>query len=260
MKFLIMTDLEGAAGVDSFSQTRTTDETMKRPGMKQLALETNACAEGIRAVYPDAEVDVIDGHGNGGLYPEDLRGCRYIRYGNNFPHHSLSDYSALLFVGQHAMAGTIDAPLCHTYSSVRVQYYRLNGVYIGEFAAFSQWAGMHGVRTLFLAGDDKAALEAQMFIPGIETAVTKFGTGLESADHLSSADACRVIREGAERAVRRIGQFAPYVRFKAPFTFEARNHDPIPNPEVLSGKPGHLLVDERTYRIETSDYRQLPFF
>lgn len=259
MKFLIMTDLEGAAGVERFSQTRTTDNTVKGPGMKQLALETNACIEGIRAVYPDAEVDVIDGHGTGGLFPEDLHGGRYIRY-NQFRHETMAEYAALLYVGQHAMAGTIDAPLCHTYSSLRVQYYRLNGVYIGEFAAFAQWAGMHGVRTIFLAGDDKAALEAQMFVPNIGTAVTKRGTGLESAEHLSSEEACRVIREGAKRAVRGLERFAPFVRFAAPFTFEARLYEPIDKPEQLLAKPGCSLVDERTYRIETSDYRQLPFF
>ncbi|MDF2714515.1 MAG: D-aminopeptidase [Paenibacillus sp.] len=48
MKFLIMTDLEGVCGVDSFKQTRTNDNADKGPAMKQLARETNACIAGIR--------------------------------------------------------------------------------------------------------------------------------------------------------------------------------------------------------------------
>lgn len=62
-----------------------------------------------------------------------------------------------------------------------VQYYRLNGVNIGEFAAFANWSGLNGVPTIFLAGDDKAALEARMFIPKIETVVSKLGKGLEAS-------------------------------------------------------------------------------
>jgi D-amino peptidase len=258
MNYLILTDLEGVAGVDSFRQTRTTDVAEKGGAMKQLAREVNACVEGINAVDSQAEVDVIDGHGTGGLFPEDLVGCSYIRY-KDFRHERLPQYSALLYVGQHAMAGTIDAPLCHTYSSLRVQYYRLNDVYIGEFGAFANWAGLNGVPTIFLAGDDKAALEAQMFVPNIETAVTKFGKGIEAAEHLHPDEACRVIREGAARAMRRIAEIPPFAQFQPPFVFEARNYEPLDR-EMIANKPNMRIIDERTYRIETSEYRQLPFF
>jgi D-amino peptidase len=253
-----MTDLEGAAGVDSFKQTRTIDPAEKGSGMKQLAREVNACVEGIKQVDAEAEVDVIDGHGTGGLFPDDLAGSNYLLY-KDFQ-HDWSRYTALLYVGQHAMAGTIDAPLCHTYSSLSVQYYRLNDVYIGEFAAFANYAGLNGVPTIFLAGDDKAALEAQMFVPQIETAVTKFGKGLEAAEHLSSDEACRSIREGAKRAVQRLAEIPPFNRFQAPFIFEARNYEPFDRDALLARKPNANIIDDRTYRLETSDYRQLPFF
>ncbi|MDF2671516.1 MAG: peptidase D-aminopeptidase [Paenibacillus sp.] len=253
-----MTDLEGAAGVDSFSQTRTQDTTMKGPGMKQLAREVNACVEGIKAVDPEAVVDVIDGHGTGGLFPEDLIGCQYLRWSKDY-RDTVSQYTALLYVGQHAMAGTIDAPLCHTYSSLSVQYYRLNDVYIGEFAAFANWCGLNGVPTILLAGDDKAALEAKMFVPQIETAVTKLGKGIEAAEHLHSDEACRIIREGAVRAMQRLGEIPPLARFQPPYVFEARNYEPI-DTATLAKRPNARLIDSRTYRIETSDYRELPFF
>lgn len=257
MNYLIMTDLEGAAGVDSFRQTRTHDLAEKGAAMKQLAREVNACVEGIQAVDSNAIVDVIDGHGTGGLFPEDLIGSHYVRY-SDFK-HELKKYAALLYVGQHAMAGTIDAPLCHTYSSLRVQYYRLNDVYIGEFAAFANYAGLNGVPTIFLAGDDKAALEAQMFIPQIETSVTKYGKGIEAAEHLQPDEACRVIREGAAQAVRRLVEIPPFARFQPPYVFEARNYEPVDS-AALANMPNAYLVDERTFRIETMNYRELPFF
>jgi D-amino peptidase len=255
MKFFILTDLEGVVGVDSFSQTRTDDVSMKGPGMKQLAREVNACIAGIRDVFPDAEVDVWDGHGSGGLFAEDVQGGRYLP-GSEKPYFELEGFAAMLFVGQHAMAGTINAPLCHTYSSRNVAYYKLNGVYIGEFGARALIAGLQGVPTIFLSGDDKAALEAQMFIPEIETAVVKWGQGLEAARHLSSDEACRIVREGAARAVRRMGEIPPFTAIRPPFTLEMRYYNPIKKETWI--KKGAEIVDDRTVVLTGDHLRHFP--
>src|SRR5690606_27822444 len=132
MKFFILTDIEGVAGVERFSETRTRDESAKGPAMTQLAREVNACIRGIKEVYPEAKIDVWDGHGSGGLRPADLVGGEYIP-GTVKPSKDLAGYAAMLFVGQHAMAGTAFAPFAHTYSSLHVAYYKLNGYFIGEF-------------------------------------------------------------------------------------------------------------------------------
>ena len=42
-------------------------------------------------------------------------------------------------------------------------------------------AGAHGVPVVFASGDDKLAAEAQAFLPGIETAVTKEGISRTAA-------------------------------------------------------------------------------
>ncbi|MDF2722386.1 MAG: peptidase D-aminopeptidase [Paenibacillus sp.] len=257
MNYLIMTDLEGVSGVDHFGQTRTRDNAMKGGAMKQLARETNACIEGIRDADPLAKVTVIDGHGTGGLFPEDLLPCEYVPY-RSFRHETMPEYSGFFFVGQHAMAGTIDAPLCHTMSSLHVQYYRLNDVFIGEFGLYANWAGLNGVPTIFLAGDDKAALEARMFVPDIETVVTKLGKGIEKAEHFPADEVCMQIREGAARAVRRIGEIPLFARFQPPYVFEARHYDPLDRSKFT--RPHTRFVDERTYRIETMNYKDFPFF
>lgn len=254
--FFILTDLEGAAGVDSFTQTRPGDGFPERleAAKKLLAREVNACIEGIRSVYPDARIDVWDGHGPGGLLAEDLIGGRYLREGQ--PYKQLAGCDALLFVGQHAMAGTFNAPLNHTYSSKTIAYYRLNGVLIGEFGARALIAGLQGVPTVFLSGDDKAALEARLFVPDIETAVVKRGLGIEAAEHLDAEEACRVIREGAARAVRRIGEIPPFTGIAAPYTLEIGYLAARPN-----GKPGPGIewVNDRTVRMSKDDIRDFPF-
>ncbi|GGD94408.1 M55 family metallopeptidase [Paenibacillus nasutitermitis] len=258
MNYIIITDLEGAAGVDSFTQTRTTDNNIKGPGMKQLAREVNACVAGIRSVDADAAVDVVDGHGTGGLFPEDLVDSHYISLIGTTVNRLLNDYDAMLFVGQHAMAGTVAAPLNHTYSSLKIMYYRLNGIFIGEFGAIAVVAGVKGTPVIFLSGDDKAAAEAKMFIPEIVTSITKRGTGLESAEHLDPEQVCTSIYEGAAEAVRRMDQIPAFAHIKAPFTFEARYYEPITDPYWLAN-PAAVFIDERTVQLTTSNVSELPF-
>lgn len=250
-----MTDLEGVAGVDSFAETRSSDRAVRRRAMTQLAAEVNACIEGIRAADPAAAVDVWDGHGPGGLEPGELVGGRYLREGR--PYLQLAGYDAVLFVGQHAMAGTAFAPLCHTYSSRTIAYYKLNGIFIGEFGARALIAGRQGVPTIFLSGDDKATLEAQLFVPEIETVAVKRGRGLEAADHTDPAEACQMIRAGAARAVARIGSIPPLTGIEPPYTFELRYLEP-PD-KARWDRPGVEWLDARTLRWVTDDLTALPF-
>ncbi len=255
--FFILTDLEGPAGVDSFTQTRPGDGFPERveAAKKLLAREVNACIEGIRSVYPHSLIDVWDGHGPGGLNAEDLIGGNYLREGH--PYKELEGYDALLFVGQHAMAGTFNGPLCHTYSSKTVAYYKLNGVFIGEFGARALIAGLQGVPTVFLSGDDKAALEARMFIPEIETAVVKKGRGIEAADHLSGEEACRIIRERAAKAVQRIPEIPPFTGISSPYVLEIAYLSPLQKDEGPTG-PGVEWMNDRIVRIHKDDIRDLP--
>jgi|LSQX01.2.fsa_nt_gb D-amino peptidase len=257
MRFFILTDLEGVAGVHSFTQTRKAGPAQKEPGRRQLAKEVNACVEGIRKVYPDAEIDVWDGHGSGGMFPEDVVGANYIPHTQR-PYHDLSGYAAVLFVGQHAMAGTPFAPLCHTYSSLTIAYYRLNGMFVGEFGARAFLAGLQGVPVIMLAGDDKAAREAQILIPEIETAVVKLGKGLEAAVSLSSEEACACVRQAAERAVRRLDEIPPLTGLEPPYTLEIRYYEPI-DPKRWQNRPGVSIIDNRTVQITSDDLKAMPF-
>lgn len=260
MKVFILTDLEGGAGCESFEQTyEGVNPPRKQAAMEQLTREVNACIEGILETSPGAEVVVWDGHGSGGLVVDQVKGAQCLTRDGSRPYYDLEGYSALFFVGQHAMAGTYQAPLCHTYSSKDVMYYRLNETFIGEFGCRTVVAGMQGVPVIFISGDDKAIREAQFLIPEIETVVTKLGKGLEAAVHLDQEEACQQIRAGAARAMERINEFQPFREYSAPYTFEARYYRPLGPEHRVRQNAQAVFLDERTYQIVTDDLKDLPF-
>jgi hypothetical protein len=69
MKAYVITDLEGAAMVSTWAETRDDhdDPAGKRRAMELLTGEVNAAVDGILAAAPGAEVVVWDGHGSGGV-------------------------------------------------------------------------------------------------------------------------------------------------------------------------------------------------
>lgn len=260
-RFYVITDIEGVAGIDSFAQTRTDDEAEKREAMDQLGRETNACIAGLREVSPDATVDVLDGHGTGGLRESDLEGGNYLRLPDEDPLVA-NDYDGVLWVGQHAMAGAPNAPLRHTQSSLHVEYYRVNDTFVGEFGGSAIQAGLEGTPAVFLGGDNKAALEAEWFVPDIETATVKWGKGEEAAEHRDRDAACEVVREGAARAARRVDEIPPLDGFAPPFVVEVRYGDAE---HADSREAAHAevdgvsvtRVDEYTVRSESDTYGHL---
>lgn len=252
MKIYMMTDLEGPAGVNRWIQTREGETPEKAAAMQLLTGEVNAAIDGIRDAAPEAEIVVLDGHGSGGLTFALLHpAARYIMHGRGLraPYGLDSSFDAVFFVGQHAMAGTPDAPLCHTYSSRYIEHYKLNGSYIGEIGCFAAMAGSLGVPTVFLSGDDKACAEATATIPGIVTVATKQGMGVELALHLSAQRACEEIRAGAARAIERLSDIRPF-RIEPPYTLEVR----VQEGQNIGGylEKGAEKVDARTV-IRRSD-------
>ena len=260
MKIFILTDLEGPALIFGFDQTRLPEAAEQMARSKRLlTLEINACVDGILDADPDAEVVVWDGHGSGGVDYELFHERAELVAGRGVPApYGLDDsFDALFFVGQHAMAGTPNAPLAHTYSSRTVEYYRLNDKPVGEFGLRAALAGtLFGVPTAFLSGDDKAVAEAQALVPDLVGVATKVGLGLQAARSLSPVRSRALIRAGATEACGRVraGRIAP-VRISPPYRFEVRV---LPGQEAsLNGylKRGARPVDDRTAVLETDDPR-----
>jgi D-amino peptidase len=254
VKYYILTDLEGPAMVSRFSQTRDYEDApeRKREAMSLLTGELNAAIDGILDADPEAEIVAWDGHGNGGIdvmafHPQ----AKLIARGPISPPYYLdSSFDALLFVGQHAMAGTPNAPLCHTYSSRTIEYYKLNGQFVGEFGARAIMAGTFDVPTIFVSGDDKAVAEAQALVPDIYGAVVKWGLGRELALHLSPEAARQRTREVAAEAVRHLNEIPP-VQTQPPYEQEIRVYEGVPIGPYLEA--GAERVDDRTVVFRSDD-------
>jgi len=253
MKIYIITDLEGPAMISRFNQTRDVTPEDKTISMKLLTWEVNAAVDGILDVDKDAEVIVWDGHGSGGIdvlefHPE----AKLILRGPIRPPYYMDEtFDALFFVGQHAMAGTEAAPLCHTYSSKTIEYYKLNGIFVGEFGARAIMAGTLGIPTVFISGDDKAVAEAKALVPGIFGAVVKQGLGQELAMHLSPKAAHKLIRETAAEACRNIDSIPP-VKMDPPYEQEIRVLEGVSIDGYLK-HPGAEKIDDRTVILRSDN-------
>jgi len=250
MKVYILTDLEGPALISRFNQTRDVTPEEKPRWMKLLTGEVNACIDGVLDFDPHAEAIVWDGHGSGGILEElfHKHGKLIARGPIRAPYHLDESFDALMFVGQHAKMGDRGV-LCHTYSSKTIEYYKINGVELGEFGCRALMAGTMGVPTTFVAGDDVTIEEARELVPNIEGAVVKWALGRELALHLSHEAACELIRERARVACERTGEIGPYF-FEGPYTQEVRMLAGVSIQSSLDS--GWEFVDNRTVR-KTSD-------
>jgi D-amino peptidase len=253
MKIYIITDLEGPAMISRFDQTRDVTPETKAISMKLLTWEINAAVDGILEADENAEVIVWDGHGSGRIdvlefHPK----AKLIARGPiRPPYHMDETFDALFFVGQHAMAGTENAPLCHTYSSKSIEYYKLNGIFVGEFGARAIMAGTLGVPTVFISGDDKAVTEAEALVPGIFGAAVKQGLGRELAIHLSPKAAQKLIKETATQACKNIDAIPP-VKMDPPYEQEIRVLEGISIDGYLKS-PNTEKIDDRTVVLRSDN-------
>lgn len=208
MRILLMTDLEGVAGVS----TPTVDTSLEGRGYAQatrlLTEEVNAAVRGFCRAGATA-VTVFDGHGPGAIDFDVLQPPARLVHGRPLPPivRLLKDlaleHDLIANVGQHAMSGVSAGNLNHTQNSREVISYELNGRPIGEIAQFALLMGELGLPWIFLSGDAEACCEAETLQPGIVTAAVKTGLGRTSALTLTAAASRQLIETQAEAALRR---------------------------------------------------------
>jgi D-amino peptidase len=246
----VITDAEGVAGICRQEQTEPTD-----PELKQLLTgEINAAVDGFLAGGAD-EVIVWDGHdGSRTLSAATIHPKAKLVIGNIGPTMTLDrGYTAVAFLGQHAMAGVRAGIMAHSYSSLGIQNMLLNGKPVGEIETRTALAGNFGIPVIFLSGDRAAVRELHDIVPDAVTAEVKEGLARYSCVSLSAAAARDLIREKAAEAVRKMSSIKPY-RITGPVTLEieytTRNSLPI-----SSGTgPGSEVVNDRTIRIRGRDF------
>lgn len=220
MKILVMTDMEGCAGIINFKDWAGSDGRYHDKAKRLLTEEVNAAVDGLSGGGA-AEIVIVDGHGPGGIDPEVLdERASFVRGRPDpvWPWTLEGSFDGLAFVGQHAKAGTPFSHLTHTQSLHYIDL-AINGVSIGEYGQLALCAMELGVPTILACGEEALAREAEALTPGVVTVSVKRGLlddGLDhlgvaayfgsklSAVHVSPRRARRMIREGAKRAAEKL--------------------------------------------------------
>lgn len=217
MRILIITDLEGVAGVVDKDNWTQLHSKYYEKATRLLTAETNAAVQGFIDGGAD-DVIVVDGHGPGAVDIELLH--EKAKYSRLVPSHKICEnYSidAIAWVGQHAKAGTEGAHMAHSGNFTVIDY-RLNDISVGEFGRTAAGVGNYNVPPIFGCGDKAFAAEALGWCPNMVTVSVKEcfeeGSGDDmtyeeyykknvGAIHLSPIESCSLIYKGALEAMRK---------------------------------------------------------
>jgi len=247
MRIYILCDMEGTSGIWRPEQVRR-DAPQYTEGRDLLMADVNAAIAG--AFDGGAsEVVVCDTHAGGGHFILERMdsGATYETPTDISPMPSLDgSFAGLILTGHHAMAGTLNGFLDHTMDSSRWFCFRINGQPVGEIGMETAYAGHYGVPLLMVSGDEAACREAEALCPSIVTVAVKRGLGRNCARCLAPAEARRLIREGAARAVRTAGERRPW-RLEPPIELELTYYRSDYADEAAA-RPGTQRIDARTVR------------
>jgi D-amino peptidase len=222
MKVFISTDFEGTSGIVAWEQTLEGNPEYAH-GRALLTAEVNAAIAGARAGGA-TEIVVNDAHANmRNLRADELEGGATLISGRHKPLYMMqgldASFDAVFFVSYHGGISAATAILSHTYNPGAVYEVRVDGHAVGESALNALVAAHHGVPIALVTGDAATGQESEWFAPEAERVVVKESITRYAASNLHPEVARRLIREGAERAVQRLGAMRP-PRFGRPARVE----------------------------------------
>jgi len=202
MKYFISLDMEGVAGLVSWSETSQEQREL-------MTGETCAAIEGIRSVDGAAAIVVADSHSRGqnlllDKLPQDIQVVRGYPRPLYMVEGADESCDAALFVGYHAPVGTRNGSMDHTYSSSAIYEVLANGHVVGETELNMVLLARLGIPFIFGSGDEQYCEFSQQFFPHALFVTTKWATGRYSQRTLMPEASKSLIRDGAANATRRL--------------------------------------------------------
>ena len=256
LKVFISVDMEGVTGLIHWDETGP-DGPDYGPFRKLMTEEANAAIAGALDAGA-AEIVVRDAHGSArNILPDLLRPeARLIREWNS-PLSMMEGidrtFDAVVFVGNHARAGTPDAVLKHTMSLTLFDLI-LNGVRMPEAAWNAAIAGHFDVPVVFLSGDSAICGQIREIIGPIETVAVKDAMG-PAASMLHPTKSQEMIRKGVAAALRNLKAYKPY-KPASPYKLEIVFTD-----ENLARRaalvPGIERTGERSVAFTSGDFLEI---
>jgi D-amino peptidase len=258
VKVFLSTDMEGTTGVVDWGQCRgPSQEYEYYRGLLQA--EVNAAIDGALAAGA-TELVVNDSHSTmQNLRPDELHGRASYLSGRHKPLYMMEglddSFDAALFVSYHGSASATSSVLHHTYNPRAIAEVRLNGVIAGEAGVNALVALAHGVPVVLISGDRVTIDEAQPFCPDVEAVVVKESVSHNAALSLHPETARELIREGAQRALERLGDFRlPSITRPAELTVRLHNRALA---ELACALRGVEQQDEKVVAMRNDDPLQL---
>ncbi len=257
MNLYILVDLEGISGI--FSRDQIMDVPIKiQEGRVMMTEDINACVNAAKEAGAD-KIYVRDCHGSSEtvIFDKLSENADYYicGYMGEERYKGMEDCDAVILLGYHAMAGTAGATLEHTFSSVNIQNYWLNGKKVGEAEIDALGAGELGKPVIMVSGDDKLCEEVCEFLPNTVACEVKRGMTWNGAMLLPKEKAHKKIAECTKEAIKRFRDIAPY-SIKKPYVLrvELVERGILP---FAAGDPRVKIIDGRTYEITVNSIAEL---
>jgi D-amino peptidase len=252
-KIFMITDMEGVDGIFDFDLQCTPYVSPRwAESQKLLTGEVNAAVEGLFEGGA-TQVVVWDGHDSSrSLSVLDIHPKARLLTGEPVSPTLQLDpsYSAVIFVGQHAMAGAKNGILNHSYSSQGIQNIWVNNMRVGEIGGRVLLAGSFGIPVIMLSGDTAACEELRALVPHAECAEVKSGIGGTAGFMLPHPEACALIQGTARRALKRLPEFKPY-RITGPA--EVKVEFTTRHVATFLPREGVEQLDQRTWAFRGKD-------
>ena len=239
MKLYISADIEGITGVTADAEHGSDDGRQHADARRWMTQDVNAAVEGALEAGAD-EIVVKDAHGSAlNIVPEELHPAATLIQGwgpvNGMMEGLDATCDLAFLVGYHAMVGTENGVLAHTWSGA-VRGVWLNGLEIGEMGLSALFAGHFGVPVGLVTSCEAGIRQAQALLPWAQTAAVKRGLARSCAALVPPAEARARIRTAAAAAVRGREQMQPW-RPDMPCTVEMQFHraDPSIRGDLVPG-------------------------
>ena len=188
--YLIAVDLEGVHGVVGEPYKGLSDDVADYAlAVENAVKEVNII---VKALFDQGaeKVAVWDNHGSGQNLDFSRIDSRVVRVENTLRKRYKrmgfvegESFDGVIFVGYHAKAGS-GGVLAHTYSSQKIQYYKLHGKQVGEVEIDAYVAASYGVPLLLVVSDDVCVKQAKEYNPLIRAVVTKYAKGRNEAEFI----------------------------------------------------------------------------
>ena len=257
MNVFISADIEGVTGLISWSQAgRPSSEHYDFAfARRMMTHDVNAAVRGARAAGAKRVV-IKDSHGNSkNLLIDELEHGVELMSGVGSGRLGMMEgldgsFDAALLIGYHAKAGTAEGIMEHTYTG-RAHRLFINEIEIGEMGLSAATAGRLGVPLAMVSSDEMGCKEAQGMIPGVHTAITKYGIGRYMGRLLHPSETGPLIESTATKALQKLNEPWTFagdctVRLEVNRTEDADWAARIPGVTRVDGYSVEVTVDNYT--------------